>query len=182
MRGRPHGTFHKRETPNMFRDGRLATVPEKKLNRSKLTNDKGYAAKCQKQGIFLRVTISIKEFRQKYPNSTYIDTWKMLHEEYPFVFDTPPDKVYPGNVSKIINSNPEWQEAYFCGKEDLIKMAEYKLSKLLESDKTSSSDIIKIYDTLKKYEEYKEDEDDDSNEITFSIGFKGTNDDIEDKK
>lgn len=116
---------------------------------------KGYAEKCKLLGIFYQVTVSIQEFRVEYPNSSYVDLYKYLHDTYPFVFDTPADKVYSGNISKMINNEPAWSKAYFCGKRDLIKIAEYRIGNMLEQDDLEDTTLLKAYDTLKKYQNDK---------------------------
>ena len=155
------------ELENKKRSATLATVNAVKTRVNKksamLDNNEeihcvgriGYAEKCKKLGIFYQVTVSIQDFRQDYPNSSYVDLYKYLHDTFPCVFDTDPSKVYSGNVSKFINNEPDWSKAYFCYKRDLIKIAEYRIGNILEDDGTDDATVIKAYDTLKKYENDK---------------------------
>ena len=187
MRGRPkiQGI-----TKKGLRDARLATIKghknikqtqkSKALDKgnfdSSTSGKRGYAEKCKLQGVFLRVTISIKEYRMAHPNSTFSDVWEYLHELYPYIFVKTREQVYGSNVQKMIEAEPQWCEAYYCGKEDLIKMAEYRISKILENPNLKDTDLIKLYDTLKKYEaEQNADEYNDNDEITFTLGFRGQN-------
>lgn len=154
--------------PLKNRDARLATVanPTKSQNKkSKMLDSRtkspqvahtagrlGYAQKCKELNIFLKVTVCIKQFRQENPNSTFLDTWQILHSNFPFVFSQDRSSMYSGNVQKMIENEPAWCEAYYAGKEDLIAMAEYRISKILEKDDVKDETIIKAYDTLKKYQ------------------------------
>ena len=134
---------------------------------------KGYAEKARLSGVFLNVCITIKKFRQENPNSSYIDLYKELHKVYPWVFSEDPSKVYSGNVSKMINNETEWQKWYFCGQEDLIAMAEYRISQILHDEDAEDNTIIRAYDTLKKYEVNKENNININNEVVFTIEDEG---------
>lgn len=167
------------------RDQRLATSgnPNKRVNKksemlSKDVNDpkaihsvgrKGYAEKAKLTGNYLRVCMCIREYRQKNPNSSYMDMYRVLHDKFPFIFTEAPEKTYPGNVSKFINNDVEWCNAYFTGSEDLIKMAEYRISKILADECTEDGTVIRAYDTLMKYKVQHPETDDTDNEVEFII-------------
>ena len=163
---------------NKVRVGTLATVNAVKTRVNKksvlldsvdevhMVGRKGYAEKAKTLGCFLQITISIQEYRQEFPNSSYVDLYKYLHDTFPFIFEKGTAEVYSGNVSKIINNEPAWSKAYFCGKRDLIKMAEYRIGNILEKEDTEDTTIIKAYDTLKKYENDKKNDANDISEET----------------
>lgn len=171
------------------RDARLATSgnPNKKPNKksellSKDINDpraihsvgrKGYAEKAKLTGNYLKVCITIKKYRQEHPNCSYMDLYKELHKIYPFIFSEDASNMYPGNVSKMINNDDEWRNCYWTGQEDLIAMAEYRISKILSDDNAEDTTIIRAYDTLKKYEVNKENSININNEVIFTLDDEG---------
>lgn len=153
------------------RDARLATVGNPNIRKNKkssimaddatheatvgIAGRKGYAEKAKSLGCFLPITILIQKFRAENPDSSYLDLWEVLHNTYPYIFTQSREQVYSGNVSKMINNEPAWQEAYFVGKDNLIEMAEYRLGRLLRDDSVEDATVIRAYDVLKKYEAAK---------------------------
>ena len=121
---------------NNKRSGRLAISPNinagtnkkaKALQENKNTNHirgvDGYSAKAIKLGIYEDIAYSIQMYREKNPDSSYVDVYKnVLYEKYSKLFKTPPDKVYGGNISKFINSNDLWRKAYFASTQKLVSI------------------------------------------------------------
>lgn len=164
------------------RNANLAVTPAKVVYESKkaaavnngadpfdkeLKNGKpSYVFKAQQAGDYRKIGAYIRDYRRKNPDCTYVDMYSKLRERFPWIFDK---DMVSGNISKIINGDKLWRSCYFTNKDELIALAELRIEELLDDDDTKPETIIRAYDTLKKYEEVKIEEEDDNNKIVFGF-------------
>lgn len=152
------------------RNEKLALSPNKNARQSKKTNaltsgkasmddikkSRGilsYSTKAINMGIYEDIAYSIQMYREINPDSSYVDVYKnVLYEKYSTLFTTPPDRVYSGNISKIINGDCLWQKAYFSSTSKLVSKALLKIGDMLDKDDLDDSVLVNAFDKLKKYE------------------------------
>ena len=112
-----------------------------------------YSTKAIDMGIYEDIAYSIQMYREMNPDSSYVDVYKnVLYEKYSTLFTTPPDRVYSGNISKIINGDCLWQKAYFSSTSKLVSKALLKIGDMLDKDDLDDSVLVNTFDKLKKYE------------------------------
>ena len=151
---------------NGKRNARLAISPNVNAGTSKKTKAlqenkdvkhirgvDSYSTKAIRLGIYEDIAYSIQMYREKNPDSTYVDVYRdVLYKKYPSLFKTSPDKVYGGNISKFINGAELWRKAYFASTPKLVSKALLKIDKMLDKDDLDDSVLVNTYDKLKKYE------------------------------
>ena len=176
------------------RNGNLAVSPNKNARQSKktkaLTSGKAnmddikhmrgiqsYSTKAISMGIYEDIAYSIQMYREENPESSYVEVYRnVLNAKYPQLFKTPPDKVYSGNVSKIIQGDDLWRKAYFVSTPKLVSKALLKISDMLDKNDLDDAVLVNTFDKLKKYElverQLKNDRVEDSGEDIPTFGYK----------
>lgn len=151
-----------------YRNGTLGVSPPNSVRKSKKSEQvdngvpidnanlkhgrPGFAIRAKQMGIHRNVAVVIQAYRDKNPDSTYADVYIVLHERFPNLFSKPLEKMYAGNISKIIHSDTLWSKAYFCNSEELIANAKLRILDLLNNDKTEGSVVLSAYDKLEKWD------------------------------
>ena len=114
---------------------------------------KSYAYKCKEMGVFIQVCVAIREYRASNPNSSFVQLWgDVLHKNWPFIFEKDARDMYPGNIQRMIDAEPEFAKCWYSPAGNLIGMAKLRLERILERDDVEDGTVIKAYDTLMKYE------------------------------
>lgn len=151
------------------RDARLSVMPnpnyQKQAKKSEMldnvdtieevahtSGNKGFAQRCKEQGIMLRVCAYIRKFRVENPDTSASDLYKELHRCFPQVFVKDPEEMYGSNFMKVIQAEPDWNSAFFSQHTDLKSLAEYRVFKILEDEKSSEVTVMKAYDKVMRYE------------------------------
>lgn len=152
------------------RDGKLAIQPPKVVYAPKIANEikdgtrsitdtkhKGRASYVEKAiqfGLYKQIAVCIQKYREAHQDSTYTDIYDILHSKFPTVFYIKPEKMFNSNISKIINSDELWREAYFVCEDSLISLAKIRISQELNKnpDDLDASFALKSYDILKKWQ------------------------------
>lgn len=170
----------------VHRDAKLAIAPnpnyQKQAVKSAMSdsNDigvvchtpgrKGFMEKLKTRGLFYRCVADVKRYKQSNQDASFLQLYIYLQEKYPDIFDTPVNKKTTGsNFKKVIDAEPLMSSAWYGDYNSLIDLAEIRLYEVLTKDDIEPSISIRAYDTLKKYEEVKIDEEDDSNKIVFGF-------------
>ena len=176
------------------RNGNLAVSPNKNARQSKktkaLTSGKAnmddikhmrgiqsYSTKAISMGIYEDIAYSIQMYREENPESSYVEVYRnVLNAKYPQLFRAHPDKVFSGNISKIIQGDDMWRKAYFVSTSKLVSKALLKIGDMLDKKDLDDSVLISTYDKLKKYElaerQLKNDRVEDSGEDIPTFGYK----------
>lgn len=151
-----------------LRNANLAVTPAGIINENKKAeavnngmdiNDKsleagrdGYAFKAQQSGDYRKIGAVIKKYRSQYPDSSFLDVYEVLHSRFPWIFEKERKDVYSGNVAKFIKNDRLWRNCYFANKDELVTLAEVRITEILEKDNIDDKTVISAYDKLKKYE------------------------------
>lgn len=176
------------------RNGNLAVSPNKNARQSKKTKAltsgnasmddikhirgiQSYSTKAISMGIYEDIAYSIQMYREENPESSYVEVYRnVLNAKYHQLFKTPPDKIYSGNVSKIIQQDDLWRKAYFVSTSKLVSKALLKISDMLDKTDLDNNVLVNTFDKLKKYElcdrKLKNDRVEDSGEDIPTFGYK----------
>lgn len=114
-----------------------------------------YVFKAMEQGLYERIRDCIRSYMLDNPGASYMSLYKeVLHTKFPTVFNEEPEfyKEKTGNLSKLIQGDPEWSLAYNLTNKEMLARTEVTLYKKI-NDTTKTSDVIKAYDVLKKYQQ-----------------------------
>lgn len=148
------------------RDGKLAinkpsvvAVPKipgdiKSGKRSVYDKHRGkqsYVEKSIKSGDYKRIAVCIQKYREENPDSTYMEVYSELHNKFAHIFGIPVDKIWASNVSKIINSDKLWSDAYWAVESDILSLAKIRISQELNKDDADPLFALKTYDIIKKH-------------------------------
>lgn len=169
-------------------DGRKALVPPNVMHgqskraehfedgqNEKMKGRRSVVEISKEQGLYTAITAFIFKYRKdKKDKCTYNELFVLLHDNFPSVFT----KVgYSGNLSKLINSEPAWSQAYFSGTLDLMEIAELRLNQILNDDSIDVQKQLTAIDKLTKFELAKHElngdkptSDDNSIRVKIDIG------------
>lgn len=148
------------------RDGKLAitkpsvvAVPKipgdiKSGKRSVYDKHRGkqsYVEKSIKSGDYKRIAVCIQKYREENPDATYMEVYSELHNKFAHIFGIPVDKIWASNVSKIINSDRLWSDAYWAVESDILSLAKIRIHSELVKDEVDPMFALKSYDIMKKH-------------------------------
>lgn len=94
-------------------------------------------------GLLQPVIIATRKFRMQYPKSGYAQLYQHLQDTFgKKIF---PDNKWSSNFSKILNSLPEWQAAYWAGHATIPDMIEAAMHTRLFTGKYDDKLLLEIY-------------------------------------
>lgn len=121
-----------------------ASVNDLNIRRS----SRSYVQKAHEHGVYEEIAIDIQMFREANPDSTYEQVYAMLHEKHAEVFEK--ETYYSGNISKVLNSDPMWSNAYWTNRDRLISRASIGLKCKIDDTDLGAMDYTNILAKLER--------------------------------
>jgi hypothetical protein len=121
---------------------------------SKVKGRKSYSEKIRESGQLKQLCAMITSYRESNPDCSPMDVYRdIMFKYFPYIYTISPDKMYVGNVKKMIDSDQELREAYYTLRGlDLRALADYQMKRVLSKDNLDDNTIISAYDKVNKYD------------------------------